>query len=202
MVRRGVLTAIVAGLVLTVGGIVAALLLRSSNGSTGQSSLGDASYTATAPWRLRIDGTRFGGGCAVTLTEVGSGIGNQVASNVYGVTKLQIQQTGAFRWQSNDPKCLITPLAGSGSATACRSFRRQAATPTRSRHQRAGWGSGSGTSAATPRVYSASSTATTGRRSTWPRPRRQADTVTLSAHGKSRVYLYPEYCVVQVFAQS
>ena len=199
--RRGVLTTIVAGVVLTVGGIVAALLLRSSNGSTGQSSLGDASYSATAPWRLRIDGTRFGGGCAVTLTEVGSGIGNQVASNVYGVTKLQIQQTGAFRWQSNDPKCLITPLAGSGSATL--PFVQEAGGDTDTFEAPAS-GVGvrvrdfRGNSACVFRLFDGDNGQELDLATATP----QADTVTLSAHGRSKVYLYPEYCVVQVFAQS
>ncbi len=48
---------------------------------------------------------------------MGSGTANQVASSVYGDITVQMRQTGEFRWQTTDPQCLVTPLAGSGAAT-------------------------------------------------------------------------------------
>ncbi|HET8986027.1 MAG TPA: CHAT domain-containing protein, partial [Trueperaceae bacterium] len=57
--RRHALTVIVAAVVLAAGGIVAALLVRSSSAPSSPSRLGEASYSASAPWRLRIDGTSY-----------------------------------------------------------------------------------------------------------------------------------------------
>jgi hypothetical protein len=113
--RGRVVAVIAAALVLTVGSVVAAVLWRSSSGSTGQMT-GEDTYTTTAPWRLRVDGSKYGNGCTVTLTDVGTGIAGQAASDVFGITNVQIHQTGSFRWQTNVRQCLVTPVAGSGEA--------------------------------------------------------------------------------------
>jgi hypothetical protein len=198
--RRRVVTVVTAGVVLTIGGILAALLLPSLNGSTGHSTQGEGSYSATAPWRLRIDGTKYGDGCTVTLTDVGSGTAGQVASNVYGITKVQIQQTGSFRWNASDRQCLITPLAGSGAAAlpftqeedgdtdAFTAPARGVSAQVKDYH---------GNNRCVLRLFDAAdgqeldlATATPG-----------ADTVTLDANGRPTVYLDDDQCVVRVSAQ-
>jgi hypothetical protein len=74
-------------------------------------------YTATAPWRLRVDGTQYGQGCTVTLTNQTSGEPVTLPDNLYSVARFQVAGTGTFRWQSNDSRCLVTPFEGSGTAT-------------------------------------------------------------------------------------
>jgi hypothetical protein len=55
-------------------------------------------------------------GCSITLTETRSGTPIQLPDDMYGIWKLQVHQTGSFRWQANDPGCIVTPLVGSGTA--------------------------------------------------------------------------------------
>jgi hypothetical protein len=113
--RRRVLVAILAGVVVVAGGVAAALLLP---GGVGDNSTPDgATYTATGPWRLRVDGTGYGNGCTVTLTNETTGEPVPVPDELYTVARFQIPSAGTFRWRSNDNRCLVTPLAGSGTAT-------------------------------------------------------------------------------------
>jgi hypothetical protein len=199
--RRRALTVIAAAVVLIIGGIVAAvLLLRSSNASTGPSTQGDGSYTATAPWRLRVDGTKYGNGCAVYLTDEGSGTVAQVASNVYGITKVQIHQVGSFRWQSSDRQCLVTPLAGSGAATlpftqeddgdtdAFTAPARGVSAQVKDYH---------GNGRCVLRLFDAADGQELDLATATP----SADTVTLDPNGRPTVYLYDDQCVVRVSAQ-
>ena len=98
-------------------GVVAALLLLpSSNSGGGPTTTGSGSYTATAPWRIRIDGTAYGSGCSIYLTDTTSGATIPVPGNEYNVAQYQINQTGSFQWQTSDRQCLITPFAGPGTA--------------------------------------------------------------------------------------
>lgn len=112
--RRRVL-AVALVIVIAGGAAAAALLLR--GGAGGGSTAGSGTYTATGPWRLRIDGTAYGNGCTVTLTDQTSGESVPVPGDLYSVARFQIPAAGTFRWQSNDSRCLVTPLAGSGTAT-------------------------------------------------------------------------------------
>lgn len=112
--RIAIIAAIVASVI--AAGIVAALLVPSSNSGGGAVTTGSGSYTATAPWRIRIDGTAYGNGCSITLKDTTSGETVPVPGNVYEVAQTQIHQTGSFQWQSSDRQCLITPFAGSGTA--------------------------------------------------------------------------------------
>ena len=197
--NRSAVTVIIAALVLTVGGIVAALLIRSSSGSTGQSSLGGASYTASAPWRLRVDGTKFGGGCDVTLTNVDTGTASPVASDVYGVTKVQIIQTGAFRWQTNDAQCLVTPLAGSGAATL--PFVQEGGDTDMFEAPARGIAVQVKDFYGNPRCVFRLFDGDNGQALDLATATPQADTVSLDPHGKSTVYVNADYCVVQVSAR-
>jgi hypothetical protein len=196
--RRRVLIAAAAGLLVSAG-VGAALLLLPSGGSGGQSSPSEGSYTAAKPWRLRIDGTDYGNGCTVTLTAGDSGTPIQVAEDVYGITRVQISQTGSFRWQSTDRRCLITPLADTGSAVLPFTHEEDgdtdafAAPATGVTVQVKDYKGGS---KCVFRLFDAANgqaldiaTATPG-----------TDTVTLNPEGRSKVYLYDDSCVVRVSA--
>lgn len=117
--RRRLVIALTA-VILTLAGVVTAVLLtrRSGDSSSGLGPIvpGSGSYTASAPWRLRVDGTDFGGGCTITLIQSAAGSSTRIADRIYDVRKYQIRQTGSFSWQSTDRRCLVTPLAGSGTA--------------------------------------------------------------------------------------
>jgi len=112
--RIPIIAAVVAGVI--AAGVAAALLLLPSSNSGDHATPGSGSYTATAPWRLRIDGTAYGSGCTVTLTDTTSGATIPVPGDLYHVAQYQINQTGSFQWQTTDRQCLITPFAGSGTA--------------------------------------------------------------------------------------
>jgi hypothetical protein len=114
--RRRITIIGAAAAVIVAGAVTAVLLAQSSGGSGDSATPGSGTYTANAPWRLRIDGTAYGNGCTVTLTNTTSG--NTVplpGSNLYHVAQYQISQTGSFRWRSTDRSCLVTPLPGTGT---------------------------------------------------------------------------------------
>jgi Caspase domain len=113
--RKRVLAGIAVAVAL-IGGGVAAWLTLGPDGAGAHSSGFDMTYTAAAPWRVRIDGTAYGNGCTVALTHTASGEPIPVPDNIYGVEQYQITRTGAFRLHVNDRQCFVTPLAGSGKA--------------------------------------------------------------------------------------
>lgn len=196
--RRRVLIAAAAGL-LVAGGVGAAALLLPSGGSGAQSSPGEGSYTAAAPWRLRIDGTAYGHGCTVTLTVGDSGTPTQVADGVYDIKRVQLSQTGSFRWQSTDRRCLITPLAGTGSAVL--PFTQEedgdtdafAAPATGVTAQVRDYKGGSN---CLFRLFDS----VNGQELDIAKATPGTDTVTLNPNGRPKVYLYDDNCVVRVSA--
>ena len=198
--RRRVVTVAAIGVVLVGGSAVAAVLLTSSNQTGDSSTQGASSYTATAPWRLRVDGTRVGNGCTVTLTDSDTGTTGQVVSNVYTIARVQIPRTGSFRWQSNDRQCLITPLAGSGTATL--PFTQEAGSDTDA-FQASAAGVGvqvkdyNGNTSCVLRLFDV----TNGQELDLITAKPGADTVTLDTNGRSTVYLGGAYCTVRIFAQ-
>jgi hypothetical protein len=111
---RGRVLAVVAAVVAGGASTAALLLFPGANGDRSTAESG--TYTADAPWRLRLDGTAYGDGCAVTLTKEGSG-DTVTWRDLYSVARFQVPSTGSFRWQTNDNRCLVTPFAGAGSAT-------------------------------------------------------------------------------------
>ncbi len=117
--RRVAVTAGVAAVVLA-GGVLAAVLVwggsPSGSSSPGPLTPGTGSYTATAPWRLRLDGTAFGYGCTLALTDA-SGATVLKVVDVYSVRQDQVHQTGTLRWTTRDQRCFATALPGSGTAT-------------------------------------------------------------------------------------
>jgi len=112
--RRRALVAASTAAVLIVAAIVATVLLRRSSGSGAHASPGHGTYTASGPWRLRVDGTASDFGCTVTRTDPELGT-VPLADNIYNVGRYQVPHAGTFRWQSSDVHCLVTPLAGAGN---------------------------------------------------------------------------------------
>ena len=102
---------------LLAGASVVAAMLLARDPSDGTSATSD-SFTATAPWRLVIDNqtSRDGGdsiGCTVDLTNDDTGTtwswdGLSVGGDYH------IQESGTFRYQTNDPGCLVTNVDGDG----------------------------------------------------------------------------------------
>jgi len=119
--RRNVLLGAAAAAVVITGGVIATLVLtlggsgaRPQAGGTQDTST--RTFTATAPWRLKIDATGYGNGCSLTYIDTHSGNQKHLADSLYGVSTFQISDTGTFRWQVNDPQCVVVPLRGTGTA--------------------------------------------------------------------------------------
>jgi hypothetical protein len=119
--RRRTVIAALAGAVVVAGAVVATVMLSSGGGSGGGSgghaSPGHGSYTASGPWRIRIDGTAYGSGCTVTLRDASGTQFDLPGSNIYEIARYQVPQAGAFTWTTTDRSCLVTPLPGMGKAT-------------------------------------------------------------------------------------
>jgi hypothetical protein len=118
--RRNVLLATAAAAVIA-GGVIAtlALVLGGSGASPqagGSPYTSSRTFTATAPWRLKIDASDYGNGCSLTYIDTHSGNQYPLPDNLYTTTTFQISNTGTFRWRVNDPRCLVVPLRGTGTA--------------------------------------------------------------------------------------
>jgi hypothetical protein len=119
------LVAAAAAAVVVAGGAIAFAVLSGGSGASPGSGgnpggdvnagSGAGSYTASAPWRLKIE-DQIGpndSGCSFTLTDAH---GNEVLrdDSLYSLSVFQVQQTGSFTWQAT-PGCVVAPLAGPGS---------------------------------------------------------------------------------------
>jgi hypothetical protein len=115
--RRKVVLAVAAVAVVAVGGVITGVVLL-NGGSGGHNNPNPVAYDATGPWRLKVDAqaARSDSGCTITLTDADSGSHVSLPPNLYGTTQWQIHQAGSFRWQTNDPGCLVAAEAGPGSA--------------------------------------------------------------------------------------
>lgn len=104
-----------------VGGVIAGVLLTGGSGGSSHSSVefqtSGNTVTTGGPWRLKVDDriSPNDNGCTVTVTDTHSGQQIQHLESVYGTAMFQIYQAGFFRWQANDPGCVIAPQAGPGS---------------------------------------------------------------------------------------
>jgi Caspase domain len=126
--RRGVVLAAAAAAVAVVGGVIAAVIVLTggSGGNPGTSAnsgnTGQGSFTENGPWRLQVT-DNGNNGCDITLTHAHSGqiqppqdvYPDNPLKNMYGTEVFQFYQTGSFRWQRNDPACLVVPMAGPGA---------------------------------------------------------------------------------------
>jgi hypothetical protein len=123
--RRTVLLGI--GAALALGAAVLAGVLIGGNGDgSGSTSDGGTStdgavsdtFTAKAPWRLRIEDTTgdAGGddvGCDVTLTNGDAGF-RRTWPNFYGTGTFQMQESGTFHYEASDRDCLVVHQNGDG----------------------------------------------------------------------------------------
>ena len=118
--RKVLLAAAVAAVVIT-GGIIATLVLALGGSGAGPQAGGSPgisarTFTATGPWRLKIDGSGYGNGCSLTYIDTRTGNQHFLAGSLYGTSTFQISDTGTFRWRVNDGRCLVVPLRGTGTA--------------------------------------------------------------------------------------
>jgi eukaryotic-like serine/threonine-protein kinase len=105
--------------VLVVAAAAAALLLADRGDvPSGGGVLAQDEFTATSPWRLviRDNITDMNNGCDVTVTHIASGEQLAVPLGIYGSDSFQIRKTGRFRWNANDPGCLVIYRPGAGKA--------------------------------------------------------------------------------------
>jgi hypothetical protein len=120
--RRGVVYAAVITFVLAAVAGTLAVLLNSGSGDdepqTGDATDEAADFTADGPWRIAIRDEIDGqdNGCTVTVTNLDTGDQKSI-TEIYGTESFQVQQTGRFSWEVNDPGCLVVGRSGSGSAT-------------------------------------------------------------------------------------
>jgi Caspase domain len=120
--RPGILLAAAAAIV-AAGGVITALVLLTggsgaNSGSNATAGASTGTFVAHGPWRLKID-DRISGhdhGCTVTLTDAHSGqqIRQPGLAGLYGTYMFQIHQAGSFRWQVNNPACIVVPIPGPG----------------------------------------------------------------------------------------
>ncbi|GAB7005764.1 hypothetical protein JCM18899A_32370 [Nocardioides sp. AN3] len=97
-----------------------------SAGSHGSHSTAakTGTFAQQSPWRLRIKDDISGvsgvddNGCDVTLTDDKTGNIVREWDSFYGVETFQMRRSGTFRWQVNDPGCLLFPQKGDGGMTA------------------------------------------------------------------------------------
>jgi hypothetical protein len=105
-----------ATVILAAAGTAAALLIAHQDGSSGDGG-GSATneFTETSPWRLSIRDAIAAGdnGCTVTVVNLGSGVPT-VFKGLYGTKTFQVHDTGRFRWDRNDPGCLVDHHATAG----------------------------------------------------------------------------------------
>jgi hypothetical protein len=107
--RRKVLLAAAATAVAIAGGVTAALVLLTGgpdrNSGRENPPNGPNTYTASAPWRLKMEDHIQGNdnGCSITLKDAHSGTQILRADSLYVSSTFQIHQTGSFRWQVPTP---------------------------------------------------------------------------------------------------
>lgn len=114
----------VAGVAAVAGGAVAGVLL-SSNGSGGAGGGGSgytsaATFTATAPWRLKVDGAgnTADGGCTISVINARTGAEvRHLDGSIDGTSTFVISDRGTFRWRVNDAKCVVVALPGTAAVT-------------------------------------------------------------------------------------
>lgn len=76
-----------------------------------------ADFTAMSPWRIVIRDMIEGedNGCTVTVTNIETGERGTITDS-FGTRSFQVQDTGGFRWEANDPGCLVVGRSGPGTA--------------------------------------------------------------------------------------
>ena len=113
--RRRRVYAAGAALVLAAAGTAATLLILNRSDSPREAGRPASNeITAAAAWRLVISNKIYTG-CTVTVTNTDTG-DQKVFENVWGTKTFQMQTAGTFRWEANDPGCLVVQRSGSVKA--------------------------------------------------------------------------------------
>jgi len=117
--RRKILLAAAAAAVAITGVVIATVvLLLGGSGGNPQASgsfYSRNSFTANAPWRLKIQDNGYGGnGCSLWLIDT-HGTQTHLADSLYATSTFQISDTGTFRWGVNDLRCNVVALPGTGT---------------------------------------------------------------------------------------
>jgi hypothetical protein len=117
--HRRPLFLVAAAVVLAAAAAAAALLILNrgdNSGATGTTQ--QHRFTATSPWRLIIRDNISGmdNGCDVTVTNIDGGQPVVAVTDLYGEKSIQVHETGSFRWEANDPGCLVVQRSGPGKA--------------------------------------------------------------------------------------
>jgi hypothetical protein len=83
----------------------------------GGGSPGSGDFSAESPLRLVIRDNIEGidNGCDVTVKNTDTGQ-QWEAKGIYGTRSYQVQETGSFSWEANDPGCLVVQSPGPGKA--------------------------------------------------------------------------------------
>jgi hypothetical protein len=118
--RRLAYAAAAVAAVLATGAIAGALLIPDgTDPPDGGGSPGSNEFTATAPWRLviRDEIQSNDQGCDVTLSDADTGGEKATIVDVYGEKAFQMPWSGSFRWEANDPGCVVIARAGAGEVT-------------------------------------------------------------------------------------
>jgi hypothetical protein len=122
--RRPMVLAAAAAAVVAGGAVTAVMLLTGGSGGSSATGhrVGVDGWVIAGPWRLKIDDSNPSDPpCSVTLTDARSGspvpsLTGRPLTGLYHTWMFQ-QPAGSFRWQVNDPACVVTPLSGAGNST-------------------------------------------------------------------------------------
>jgi hypothetical protein len=107
----------VAAIVVLVGLLLDALGPNGRDSPPAGGSPTTGNFTAKSPWRLVIRDNigSNNNGCDVTVKNTGTGRQTQV-KGIYKTRTYQMQDSGSFNWQANDPGCLVVQHPGAGQA--------------------------------------------------------------------------------------
>ena len=121
MPRRTV-TLVAVAVAAAAGGAVAAVLLTSNGpgGASGaESYTSPTTFTATAPWRLKVDaeGNTADGGCTISVIDAKTSAEvRHLSGSINSTSTFVISNKGTFRWRVNDPHCVAVAQPGTESA--------------------------------------------------------------------------------------
>ncbi len=114
--RRRLVYAAAAALVVAAAGAAVTALILDRGGPSGQAGPPAGNeITAAEPWRLFVT-NRTDDGCSVTVTNTDTG-DPKVFANIWGEQQFQMPAAGTFRWEADDPGCLVVKHSGPGNAT-------------------------------------------------------------------------------------
>jgi hypothetical protein len=103
--------------VLAAASTSASLLILDRNDSPGDGGRStNNEFTAPSLWRLVVSNKiEYNKGCIVTVTNSDTGE-RKVFEDIWGKRFFQMQTAGQFRWEANDPGCVVLQQSGTGTA--------------------------------------------------------------------------------------